>query len=134
MRNYRRCNPDQPDLRTPWQTRMPEVRRFSTHVDLRAAIASNSICAPQVHHRPRPCSGRSSAWIERLVWVQEVVCSNHIAPILRPKAEYVFSVLGSGSFCPNAVRRAIWSGWLSQAGARRREKDGKKCLTRCLAR
>ncbi len=25
--------------------------------------------------------GRSSAWLERLVWDQEVACSNHVAPI-----------------------------------------------------
>ena len=25
-------------------------------------------------------SGRSSAWLERLLWEQEVACSNHVAP------------------------------------------------------
>ncbi len=36
----------------------------------------------QPHLRPpRGQTGRSSAWLERLVWDQEVACSNHVAPI-----------------------------------------------------
>ena len=32
-------------------------------------------------------SGRSSAWLERLVWDQEVACSNHVAPTYESSLE-----------------------------------------------
>ena len=35
-------------------------------------------CTPEI--RQEPYTGRSSAWLERLVWDQEVARSNRVAP------------------------------------------------------
>jgi hypothetical protein len=36
----------------------------------------------QVRALPDQPSGYSSAWLERLVWDQEVACSNRVAPTI----------------------------------------------------
>src|SRR3954447_24940615 len=37
--------------------------------------------SPHARQRPYALTGRSSAWLERLVWVQEVASSNLVAPM-----------------------------------------------------
>ena len=56
--------------------------------DSRLSQAKMKVSSRQPHLRPpRGQTGRSSAWLERLVWDQEVACSNHVAPISKIPSE-----------------------------------------------
>ena len=58
-------------LRQGWPLRVPRRREFQ------AVAIPRSLCYDS------DIAGRSSAWLERLVWVQEVASSNLVAPIFR---------------------------------------------------
>ena len=84
---------------------MPNSANLGLHsrvvISARRGTAKSGLCTNDKlpHNRPRSKrrSGRSSAWLERLVWDQKVACSNHVAPTSR--AVLSKKIGGTAFFC-----------------------------------
>ena len=57
------------------------LKKIKKSVDISVTALYNTNCVTEMGHKNRT-SGCGSAWLERLVWDQEVAGSNPVTPIL----------------------------------------------------
>ena len=57
-----------------------KIKNFKKSVDIRLGLLYTMSCVEEMQQRRQQKTGCGSAWLERLVWDQEVAGSNPVTP------------------------------------------------------